>query len=76
MARIKCRAQLGEGCYDRQGRDEEAVYESRSQREDGTYDPVSDSVVCDWCYFELGAPTNEELPRRIRAYRRLQEERR
>ena len=72
MATIRCRAQVSEACY--HGRPEFEVYdkEGPGQREDGSWDQRTGSVVCDPCYIELGTPPSHFLEAAIRlAHRSL-----
>jgi hypothetical protein len=50
---IKCRSKVSEHCYD--GKPVGEIYgEDVPISEDGTWD--GESVVCDACYLDLGAP--------------------
>jgi hypothetical protein len=75
--RIACRAKVAEACLDGQltrfqfgaGYDDEELDPPMS--EDGTFDGTT--VVCDPCYVTMGAPTNEELPATIEAFRKMRD---
>ena len=74
MTVIRCRARVSARCFDGQpsrkqfgeGYDENVADPPLS--EDGTFD--GETIVCDPCYVQLGAPTNEELPAVIEEARR------
>jgi len=70
MAMVRCRAEVVETCYGLRERDERAVYPDGDQREDGLYDPQSDTVVCDPCYIAIGMPPTLYVKGAIEAYRR------
>ena len=72
MALVRCRARVSSQCYGLKGRDEAGVYPDGDQREDGTWRPLDDTVVCDSCYIKLGQPLRADLERVVEeAQRRL-----
>lgn len=44
---IQCRSQISDDCYE--GRPITEIYEDGMEN-DGTFDPRSDTVICDACY--------------------------
>ena len=65
---IRCRARLSSACQ--HGQPEQPTYEE-SQREDGTYDIGSNSVVCTPCYLAIGMPLLHEIPAAIATARQI-----
>jgi hypothetical protein len=66
MSAIRCRAQVTDACYQLRGVPAEAVYED-GVREDSTWRPSDDTVVCTPCYVAVGAPLLPELEDAVRA---------
>lgn len=50
---IRCRARLGSGCHE--GEEDLAVENPGLDPwwEDRTYEPISKTIVCDWCFLQL-----------------------
>lgn len=74
---VRCRAKFHPECQD--GKPEAEVYDEESMEDDGTYDRVSNTVVCTPCFLYIESATgirpitNAELPSAIAAIRRQQE---
>lgn len=66
-----CRAQVSRDCPKDDEKAVAAIYRHLGEipQDDNTYDPETDTVVCDACYIVLDTPVTRELENAIKEYK-------